>query len=216
MNDTLDKKPKTWYNILVNVIINVILVIVIAILALVIFITPVNIKGNSMLNTVKDGQVVATTRIKPSSFNKGDLVIAQMNFPSPTTVIKRVVATEGDVIAFVRESDNIDLYFYINNEWVKKQENYIFEPMTYNSYFASTFIRNYIYPDVNSITNPLVLGKDEYFLMGDNRNHSSDSRAVGVIKEQDISAKVLFNISENPFMNFIFNIIYPFSKGETQ
>ena len=43
---------------------------------------------------------------------------------------------------------------------------------------------------------PIVLGEDEYFVLGDNRNHSSDSREpkVGVIKREDLLGRAWIRI----------------------
>ena len=38
----------------------------------------------------------------------------------------------------------------------------------------------------------ITLKDDEYFLMGDNRNHSWDSRIYGAIKKEEIKSKLLF------------------------
>ena len=218
MNNLLDKKPKPWYNILINTIINIVLILVIILFLIVLFISPVNIKGSSMENTVYNGQMVATARFAPYSYSRGDIVVANMTYvgkSKPTFVIKRVIAKEGDSIAFVKNEGFIDLYFYRNGAYVKKEEGYVKEPMTLSK-FDSSFINNYIFDSVEEISQPLTLKKGEYFLMGDNRNHSSDSRNAGIVKESDIVSVMLFNISENPFYNFIFTKLFPFSQGETQ
>ena len=41
---------------------------------------------------------------------------------------------------------------------------------------------------------PIVLGDDEYFVLGDNRNHSSDSREIGPVKEDTIVGRAVFRI----------------------
>jgi len=40
--------------------------------------------------------------------------------------------------------------------------------------------------------NSLQLGKDEYYVMGDNRSHSFGSRSWGVLKKEDIVGRVVF------------------------
>ena len=59
------------------------------------------------------------------------------------------------------------------------------------------------------ICGPMTLGDDEYFMMGDNRGHSSDSRYWGVLKENRFigRAKVVF---------WPLNRIYYFEKQQYQ
>lgn len=86
-------------------------------------------------------------------------------------LIKRVVAKEGDVV------DLKDGKLYVNGEEETRQT---FQGETYEIY-------NYIFY-------PLTVGKGEYFVLGDNRENSLDSRALGPIKEGQIKGKVTYRV----------------------
>ena len=72
----------------------------------------------------------------------------------------------------------IDGYVYINGEVL--DENYGLEVMD----------------DPGIAAEPITLGEDEYFVLGDNRNHSSDSRdpSVGVLHRDDIMGRAWIRI----------------------
>lgn len=72
----------------------------------------------------------------------------------------------------------IDGYVYINGEML--DENYGLEVMD----------------DPGIAAEPITLGEDEYFVLGDNRNHSSDSRdpSVGVLHRDDIMGRAWIRI----------------------
>lgn len=86
-------------------------------------------------------------------------------------LIKRVVAKEGDVV------EVIDGQLYVNNE---PETRLTKQGETYEIY--------------NYITYPMTIGKGEYFVLGDNREHSLDSRALGPIKEEQIKGKVSYRL----------------------
>ena len=109
---------------------------------------------------------------------KGDIVIVVLDknkrsAPSHKTIIKRVIATEGDVISF--KNDKV----YINEKELK-------EP--------------YITSITPSNTPPTTLRKNEFFVMGDNRVSSYDSRSFGVITREEIKGRWLF---ENKIASYI-------------
>ncbi len=90
------------------------------------------------------------------------------------TLIKRVVGVPGDTI-FLQHSGQGDTTYVLRNG-LPILEPYINEPMRYPQ------------PDVNedgsptfATTRPFTLGPGQYFMMGDNRNHSNDSRYWGVV-----------------------------------
>ena len=203
----LDKNNKTWYNAVINVLLNVIIFVLLFLIILYFLISPVKISGSSMEETLSDGQIISTTRFKPKSFEKGDIVI--VNTPSYGVIIKRIIAVQGDKIAFVREknSNYVHLCIMKNGKWDVLQEDYIKEQMIYSfSSFSGVTVSSGI--DEIKENNVITVSEGEYFIMGDNRNNSADSRIFGVIKQEDIISKMLFTTSPNSFFGLFFKIFY--------
>lgn len=118
------------------------------------------IKGDSMLPSLKNNKIVSVNKI--ANPVNGDIVI----FIDPETKglsVKRVIATEGQVVGFKRGD------VYINGK--RLYEYYLFK---------STQTFSYTKYDTR------VCGKNEFFVMGDNRKESEDSRAYGTILLKDI------------------------------
>ena len=89
-----------------------------------------------------------------------------------THYIKRVIGLPGETVQIV------DGKIYINGEVL--DENYGYETMR----------------DAKRAAEPVTLGEDEYFVLGDNRNDSSDSRSdlVGNVKKSQIVGKAFVRI----------------------
>lgn len=181
-HDVVESKPEDDFeevNIFKEILGMVIYIIVIIILIYLI-ITFVGqrteVIGDSMNNTLENGENLwidkLTYRFKdPERF---DIIV----FPyqdSKTYYIKRIIGLPGETVYISDEG-----YIYVNNQLL--EEDYGKEQIKFgNNGLAST---------------PITLGPDEYFVLGDNRNNSQDSRreAVGNIQKDEIIGKAVFRM----------------------
>lgn len=127
----------------------------------------ITIDGISMASTLKDDTMHLSLRKDfVGTFEKGDVIFFEAKLGDEKIhLIKRIIATEGDTLTI---KDNT---VYVNDVLV--EEIYINGPMT-NS------------PDME-----ITIGEDEYFVMGDNRDYSIDSREIGPIPKSAIRGKLV-------------------------
>ncbi len=135
------------------------------------------VDGDSMYPTLIDGERLIVSDLFYSPEN-GDIVVLQEKnafFTSP--LVKRIIAQEGQTIDFDYENWGV----YVDGE--KLTEPYINREL-------EKAMKNYGSPD--SITVP----EGHIFVMGDNRNHSTDSRdsLVGFVEYDEIIGKVVFRL----------------------
>ncbi len=137
--------------------------------------------GSSMETTLTSGDNLIVEKItyrfeEPKRF---DIVVFPFQYAKKTYYIKRVIGLPGETV-YIDDDGTI----YINDEVLK--ENYGREVIL-NPGLASQ---------------PITLADNEYFVMGDNRNDSSDSRdpSVGNIKRKDIIGRAWVRIW--PFSKF--------------
>lgn len=128
-----------------------------------------HVVGSSMYPTYKDGNLLFSTKIV-NKIDRGDILAIHSN-ALREDIIKRVIAIPGDNISY------IDGVLKINGETI--DENYINKEETLDIKF-----------DIEEIK----LGENSYIVMGDNRNHSSDSRHFGLITKDEVFGKILFKI----------------------
>lgn len=153
--------------------------IVIAIIVGILFITFVGqrtvVYGMSMTPTLDNGDQLVIEKITPKigGVKRGDIVTIYIHGlldEGKDYLIKRVVALEGDSIKITDGS------VFVNGE--KLEEDYIRGNYTYEEH----------------LTSELTLGKDEVFVMGDNRlkGGSNDSRTLGVFNKSAIRGRAIF------------------------
>lgn len=132
------------------------------------------VSGESMRPTLEDGDNLIVDKIsyRFSDPKRYDIVVFPFRYQEGTFYIKRVIGLPGETVQIV------DGEIYINGRILQ-------EPHKYDE------IRS---PGIAS--SEITLGADEYFVLGDNRNNSSDSRepSVGNISREEIIGKALLRI----------------------
>ena len=132
---------------------------------------PVKVSGSSMLPNLNNGDFGFSGIItKAFGYNRFDIVVLK-KYDSNDKIVKRIIGLPNEYV------ECIDNQLYINGEYI---EQYFIEGV-----FTEDF--------------KIQLNEDEYYVLGDNREISLDSRYYGVFKSEDIIAKDIF-------------IIYPFAN----
>lgn len=140
-----------------------------------VLVRPVRVDGSSMYPTLVNGQILLTTNLS-RTYNRNDVVVIRRK--NDTALVKRIIAVPGDTIDIDFESGSV----YINDKLIS--EPFINELTTRSLDFEG----------------PVTIPEGYVFVMGDNRNHSDDSRdyKIGLIDMRNIFGKAFF-------------ILYPFS-----
>ncbi len=141
----------------------------------------VGVNGDSMLPTLRHGDYLALqSNMIMGKLERGDIIVARkLSFEDGEPIVKRVIATEGQTVD-IRYDDSGRGTVYVDGAAL--DEPYINEPMDPK------------YTGSNGTQLPLTVEKDCVFVMGDNRNHSADSRYadIGQIRLDQVLGKVLF------------------------
>ncbi|MCI1930655.1 MAG: signal peptidase I [Clostridia bacterium] len=166
-------------------IISLVIVIVVAFAVRTFAFRTVMIKGTSMEPNFIHGDIVLVNEFlyKFSKPKRGDVIVCGYDDVNNESIIKRIVALPGETIDF-RENDSGNYDVYIDGK--KLQEDYIKEPTQF----------------YGEILDPYTVPDGCYFVMGDNRQNSTDSRwsSIGAIKRENIVGKVCVKIW--PFKSF--------------
>ena len=133
------------------------------------------VQGESMEPMLQDGDNLIVDKITyhfkaPQRF---DIIVFPFQYKEDTYYIKRIIGLPGETVQITGEGT-----IYIDGEVLEEG-------------YGREVIR-----DPGNAYSPITLGEDEYFVLGDNRNNSSDSRSssVGLIHRKDIIGRAWVRI----------------------
>lgn len=143
-----------------------VVVIIIVILIKTYIVSPVKVNGDSMIDTLHNKDIMLLSKIsyKLHDIERFDIVVVREGKDS---IIKRVIGLPGEQVEY------IDNKLYINGKVVKE---------------------NFKHKDTDDFIPDHKIPADMYFVVGDNRGNSTDSRVLGYIPKQDILGKANFTI----------------------
>lgn len=174
VENELEKFNKTNKNKnLIREIITYVLIILFVILIRTFVITPVRVDGDSMNNNLKNGEILLLKKYD-KSYKRFDVVVFKYGNDK---LIKRIIGLPGENVVY---KDN---KLYINNQYVEES---MIEKNTYDF-------------DIRELGFNII-PSGYYFVMGDNRTNSKDSRIIGFVSEKDILGTT--NLIIFPFNKF--------------
>jgi len=156
-----------------------IIVIIFVILLRTFIITPIQVVGTSMMPNLENGELMLLNKFKykVSDIKRFDIVV--VNYPDKP-LIKRVIGLPNESVEFKNNT------LYINGKKIDEK-----------------FTRNGETEDFNiTKIGYKTIPKDKYFVVGDNRINSADSRILGLVDKDEILGKANFVLL--PFDKFGF------------
>ncbi|MFU2195108.1 signal peptidase I [Streptococcus pluranimalium] len=158
---------------------------------------PVTVEGHSMDPTLANKEKLIV--IKTADINRFDMVVAnEFENGAKKQIVKRVIGLPGDTITYKNDK------LFVNGKETKEayladyqqryQKDKLQKTYAYNSYFQSLAqASNAFTQDTSGNTNFTVkVPQGHYYLLGDDRIVSKDSRSVGTFKKETIVGEVKF------------------------
>lgn len=142
----------------------------------------IGVDGHSMLPTLQHGdRLLVLNSLLYNDYQQGDIVVLRKESFGQEPIVKRVIATGGQTV----DIDFAQGIVYVDGEAL--QEDYIYEP-TYTE---------------EGTEFPLVVPVGSIFVLGDNRNGSSDSRhsRLGTVDERCVIGKAIWLLFPGPDFN---------------
>ncbi len=138
-------------------------------------ISPVQVDGSSMVPTLQDNQILLLKKYD-HRFDRFDIVVLKYG---KDKLVKRVIGLPGETVAYINHK------LFINGKVV--EESFLPENIKTSDFHLE---------DIGYTTIP----DGYYFVVGDNRNDSLDSRYIGLIPKKNIEGTVSFRLF--PFSTF--------------
>ena len=157
-------QPENWKRFLLDILETVILAVILY-FGINAISARVRVDGLSMIPTLQHGEYVLVSRLsyKTGVPQRGDIIVFSLPTDQTQDLIKRVIGLPGETISIH------DGLVTVNGETL--EEPYIAQPPIYNGTWT--------------------VGKDELFVLGDNRNDSKDSHQWGLLPLKNVIGKAL-------------------------
>ena len=142
-----------------------IIIVVVIVLLKIYVISPIRVNGTSMNPTLENGDIMILNKIgyRITKIKRFDIVVIKYK---DELLIKRVIGLPGEKIKYENNT------LYVNDKALDEE-------------FDKTYTYNFSIKEIGSTTVP----EDSYFVLGDNREVSKDSRSIGFIDREDIVGK---------------------------
>ncbi len=182
-SETETKEPKktNWKKEVLEWVASILIAVVLALTIRQYVFTLVKVQGASMEPTLSNSDRLYVNRFFYTP-QKGDVIIFEPASAPGHPYVKRIIATEGDTVYIDFKTGDV----YINDTLI--QEPYIKEKTKKKGMYIINQEKTVGY----SRENPIVIKPDHYFVMGDNRNNSKDSRELGQIPKEEIMGGAVF------------------------
>ncbi|MGI6330119.1 MAG: signal peptidase I [Bacilli bacterium] len=143
------------------------IIIALIILIRIFVLVPIEVVGTSMEPNLKNGDIILMDKVAYNYFKLKRFDVIVSEYDSPKHIVKRIIGLPGDKIRY------IDNKLYINEKEVEEK---------FNKYGV---IEDYSLKELDYEKIP----EDMYFVIGDNREDSVDSRSFGLIHKEEIEGK---------------------------
>lgn len=169
-----EEKPKSIFREILSWVLYIGAVVALSYLIVTFVGVRTRVQGESMMPTLhnQDHLIVDKLTYRFKDPERYEIIVFPYKYKENTHYIKRIIGLPGETVQI------IDGAVYIDGELLG--EDYGAEEMW----------------EAGIAADPVTLGEDEYFVLGDNRNHSTDSRMpnVGVLKRKDLEGRAWVRI----------------------
>ena len=153
----------------------------------------VRVDGTSMVPTLADQDLLLASKVSydfGGNPQRGDIVILQPPSDPSRDFIKRVIGIPGDVLEIDGTHQPTQVLIKPGGQggFQLLKEPYLPGPWTTEDFCCKSD------GTASAIVQPVTVPADKYFVMGDNRNFSSDSRSFGYVPRKNILAKAFLRI----------------------
>lgn len=171
----------------------IIVAMIVCVLLFVMVARVIDVRGGSMEPTLEEGDKIIITRLA-GEYKDGDIVVLQKNSFRAEPIVKRVIGTAGQTVSidFDRGVVSVDGE-ELSEPYTKERtlESYhIMDPLYYDIYGIDPD------EDIDGNTVTVTVPEGCVFVMGDNRNNSSDSRVhtIAFVDTRNIMGKAVFRL----------------------